>query len=140
MKKKLNRDRMGKVYHPLRERIVRAIDGNEKGVMSPNGLRQVLDEPLGNVSYHVRLLVGCGALELAKTEPRRGAVEHFYRVTKGVLLEPKGEASALQRIAELVPPGTESKGLVGKIAVELRAAGYEPGQGKIDEEGLEKAT
>lgn len=66
-------------------------------------------------------------------------MEHFYRVTSGVLLEPKGVDAALQRIAELVPPGTEEKGLLGKIAGELRAAGYEPGLGKIDDEGQKAA-
>jgi DNA-binding transcriptional ArsR family regulator len=140
VRKKVNRDRMGKVYHPLRERIVRATDASRTGIKSPNELAQALDEPLGNISYHVKELVKCGAMELVKVEPRRGAVEHFYRVTRGVLLNPQADKAALQKIAELVPPGTEGKGLVGLIAEELRAAGYEPGKGKIDDEGLEQAA
>jgi hypothetical protein len=31
------------------------------------------------VSYHIRLLHDLGAIELVATEPRRGALEHFYR-------------------------------------------------------------
>jgi DNA-binding transcriptional ArsR family regulator len=64
--------------HPLRVRILRALDGC---LRSPNELSIQLDEPLGNVSYHVKQLEGFGCVELAKTEPRRGAVEHFYRST-----------------------------------------------------------
>lgn len=65
--------------HPLRVRIMQAIvDGL---AASPNTLAVLLEEPLGNVSYHVKTLLELGCLELAKTEPRRGAVEHFYRST-----------------------------------------------------------
>jgi hypothetical protein len=31
------------------------------------------------VSHHVRTLARIGAIELVRTRPRRGAVEHFYR-------------------------------------------------------------
>lgn len=48
--------------------------------LSPNRLSATLDEPLGNISYHVKTLADCELLVLKKTEPRRGAVEHFYRI------------------------------------------------------------
>jgi hypothetical protein len=48
---------------------------------SPNLLATAMDEPLGNVSYHVKTLLEYDTLELVKTEPRRGAVEHFYLPT-----------------------------------------------------------
>jgi DNA-binding MarR family transcriptional regulator len=64
--------------HALRIRILNALSADEAS--SPNELAKVLEEPLGNVSYHVKSLVKTGFLELEKTEPRRGAVEHFYRV------------------------------------------------------------
>src|SRR3712207_9484342 len=38
-----------------------------------------LEEPIGNVSYHMRTLADLGMVELVRTEPRRGAVEHYYR-------------------------------------------------------------
>jgi DNA-binding transcriptional ArsR family regulator len=63
--------------HPLRVRILEALDGSE---MSPTMLADEFDEPLGNVSYHVKSLLDFGFLRLEKTEPRRGAVEHFYCV------------------------------------------------------------
>jgi DNA-binding transcriptional ArsR family regulator len=65
--------------HPLRVRILTTLN---RGISSPNQLAQELDEPLGNVSYHVKTLLEYDCVELVKTEPRRGAVEHFYRATE----------------------------------------------------------
>lgn len=65
--------------HPLRVRILAAL---HRGISSPNQLSQELGEPLGNISYHVKTLLELDCIELVKTEPRRGAVEHFYRATK----------------------------------------------------------
>jgi DNA-binding transcriptional ArsR family regulator len=65
--------------HPLRVRILASL---HRGISSPNQLSQELDEPLGNVSYHVKTLLEFDCIELVKTEPRRGAVEHFYRATE----------------------------------------------------------
>jgi DNA-binding transcriptional ArsR family regulator len=48
-------------------------------VASPSELADALGEPLGNVSYHVRILRELDCIELVRTEPRRGALEHFYR-------------------------------------------------------------
>jgi DNA-binding transcriptional ArsR family regulator len=65
--------------HPLRVRILSSL---HNGISSPNQLAQELGEPLGNVSYHVKTLLEYDCVELVKTEPRRGAVEHFYRATE----------------------------------------------------------
>ena len=51
---------------------------NER-VTSPSELADELDEPIGNVSYHMRTLADLGMVELVRTEPRRGAVEHYYK-------------------------------------------------------------
>ena len=51
---------------------------NER-VASPSELAGELDEPIGNVSYHMRTLADLGMVELVRTEPRRGAVEHYYK-------------------------------------------------------------
>jgi DNA-binding transcriptional ArsR family regulator len=62
--------------HPLRIRMLSVL--NER-VTSPSELAGELDEPIGNVSYHMRTLADLGMVELVRTEPRRGAVEHYYR-------------------------------------------------------------
>ena len=69
--------------HPLRVKILSSL---HKGISSPNQLAQELGEPLGNVSYHVKTLLEYDCVELVKTEPRRGAVEHFYRATDRAFL------------------------------------------------------
>jgi len=38
-----------------------------------------LNAPLGVVSYHVRMLRDYDCVELVRTEPRRGALQHFYK-------------------------------------------------------------
>ena len=62
--------------HPLRAHVLTIL--NER-VASPNQIARELEEPLGNVSYHVKRLADVGCIELVRTEPRRGAIEHFYR-------------------------------------------------------------
>jgi DNA-binding transcriptional ArsR family regulator len=49
--------------------------------MSPKQLSEALDEPLGNISYHVRRLARHDLVALVGTAPRRGAVEHFYALS-----------------------------------------------------------
>jgi DNA-binding transcriptional ArsR family regulator len=64
--------------HPLRQRILQEL---REEPVSPSELASKLDEPLGNVSYYVKILAGCEAIELVRTAPVRGAIEHFYRAT-----------------------------------------------------------
>jgi DNA-binding transcriptional ArsR family regulator len=63
--------------HPLRWRIVETV--LERGEASPVELARLLDEPLATVSHHTRVLRDNGCIELTRTVPRRGAVEHYYR-------------------------------------------------------------
>jgi DNA-binding transcriptional ArsR family regulator len=89
--------------HPLRVRILSSL---HKGISSPNQLSQELNEPLGNVSYHVKTLLEYDCVELVKTEPRRGAVEHFYRATERAFFS----ASDWEKI-----PAAARKGISGVI-------------------------
>lgn len=65
--------------HPLRHQILVALS---ERVASPKELSVQLRKPLGNVSYHVRVLADLGCIELVSTTPRRGAVEHHYRAVR----------------------------------------------------------
>lgn len=112
--------------HPLRVRILSSL---HKGISSPNQLSQELGEPLGNVSYHVKTLLEYDCVELVKTEPRRGAVEHFYRATEraffsdadwakipvsarrginGVVLETIGQEATAAMVAGTIDVRTDS--------------------------------
>jgi DNA-binding transcriptional ArsR family regulator len=65
--------------HPLRQRILEVLA--VRGEASPRELAEELGERLPNVSYHVRILADLECIEPTRTEPRRGAIEHFYRPT-----------------------------------------------------------
>jgi DNA-binding transcriptional ArsR family regulator len=64
--------------HPVRTRALQVLNTR---VASPSELARELDEPLGNVAYHVKILEENDAIELVRTAPVRGALEHFYRAT-----------------------------------------------------------
>lgn len=69
--------------HPLRVEIL-AILNNQ--MASPNELSKALEEGLSQVSYHVKVLKDFEMIEMVKTEPRRGAVEHYYRASTKVFI------------------------------------------------------
>ncbi len=126
--------------HPLRVRILTELN---RGISSPNQLAQELDEPLGNVSYHVKTLLEYDCVELVKTEPRRGAVEHFYRATEraffsdadwakipasarkgieGVILEAIGQDAAAAMIEGTIDARTDSH--ISRTPLVLDEAGW----------------
>jgi DNA-binding transcriptional ArsR family regulator len=74
---------MKALSHPLRVRMLTLL--NQK-VSSPSELAEELDEPLGNVSYHMRFLADLKMVKLVRTEPRRGAVEHYYEALEPPLI------------------------------------------------------
>jgi DNA-binding transcriptional ArsR family regulator len=63
--------------HPLRPQILDVL--TTRGEASPVQIAAELRAPLGTVSYHVRMLKDLACIELVRTVPRRGAVEHYYR-------------------------------------------------------------
>jgi DNA-binding transcriptional ArsR family regulator len=69
--------------HPLRFQALIILS---ERVASPNELSKELGEGLSQVSYHVKVLLDADCIELVKTEPRRGAVEHYYRATSRAFL------------------------------------------------------
>ena len=69
--------------HPLRFQALIILS---ERVASPNELAKELGEGLSQISYHVKVLLESDCLELVKTVPRRGAVEHFYRATSRAFL------------------------------------------------------
>src|SRR4051794_39296479 len=64
--------------HPLRACILQRLG---ERVASPGELAAELGASLGVVSYHVGMLRDYGCVELVRTEPRRGALMHFYRAS-----------------------------------------------------------
>lgn len=70
------------LIHPLRRQILEGMPENE--AVSPSDLAERFDVSLGVTAYHVRKLAVMDLIELERTVPRRGAVEHYYRRTAGV--------------------------------------------------------
>ena len=71
--------------HPLRQQLLIML--HKHGVSSPRELAERSGERLPNVSYHMRVLRDAGCIELVRTEPRRGAIEHFYRASARPILD-----------------------------------------------------
>ncbi len=69
--------------HPLRVEILAILNDR---MASPNELSKELEEGLSQVSYHVKVLKDFEMIEMVKTEPRRGAVEHYYRASTKVFV------------------------------------------------------
>lgn len=70
-------DTVKALSHPLRVQILRLLEDRD---MSPVEISGQLGLPVNRVSYHMRQLARFDLIKLAKTTPRRGAVEHHYRL------------------------------------------------------------
>jgi DNA-binding transcriptional ArsR family regulator len=64
--------------HPMRRQILREML-ETSGEVSPRELSARLSQQLSALSYHVRVLAECRAVELVRTEQIRGSTQHFYR-------------------------------------------------------------
>lgn len=82
-KRGVNQSLVKALAHELRVEILAIL--NER-MASPNELAKELNEGLSQVSYHVKVLKDYNCIELVKTEPRRGAVEHYYRASSRAFL------------------------------------------------------
>ena len=82
-KRGVNQALVKSLAHELRAEILAIL--NER-MASPNELAKELNEGLSQVSYHVKVLKDYEVIRLVKTEPRRGAVEHYYRATSRAYL------------------------------------------------------
>ena len=79
--------------HPLRVRILAYMNDRE---WSPNELAEELAEGLSQVSYHVKVLKDFELIEMTRTQPKRGAVEHFYRAVARAYI-PTGMAKLIPK-------------------------------------------
>jgi DNA-binding transcriptional ArsR family regulator len=84
--------------HPVRNDALSIL--NER-VASPNEIAKELDESVGHVSYHIKVLKECECIELVDMAPRRGAMEHYYRATSRAFLT----ADEWARLPKSIKPG-----------------------------------
>jgi DNA-binding transcriptional ArsR family regulator len=109
------------ISHPLRHRLLGMLDGR---VASPNQLARELGLPLGRVSYHIRLLNDLGAIELVRTEPRRGALEHFYKAVTSVWFS-EGDWAKLPRAARRGILGQNLQQIFTDVTAAADSGGFE---------------
>lgn len=69
-------ERLKVLAHPIRLKILKQA---QLGEVSAKEASRDLREPIGKVSYHVRVLADTGLLEVVRQTPRRGAIETHYR-------------------------------------------------------------
>jgi DNA-binding transcriptional ArsR family regulator len=105
---------MKALSHPLRVRMLTLLN---QRVSSPSELAEELDEPLGNVSYHMRFLADLKMVKLVRTEPRRGAVEHYYEALEPPLISDDDWAQLPVALRRSLSDST-----LGNIANDLRGA------------------
>jgi DNA-binding transcriptional ArsR family regulator len=110
---------MKALSHPLRVRMLTLLN---QRVSSPSELAEELDEPLGNVSYHMRFLADLKMVKLVRTEPRRGAVEHYYEALEPPLISDDDWAQLPAALRRSLSDST-----LGDIASDLRGAAAEGG-------------
>ncbi len=105
--------------HVLRQHILLAA---VVGEVSPNELSKMLDEGLSQVSYHVKVLRDdCdGMIKETRTEPRRGAVEHYYRASAKTLFPAKAWRRLRKGLRAVVGAGQASD-LFNDLANALKA-------------------
>jgi hypothetical protein len=105
--------------HVVRQHILLAAIQNE---VSPTGLSKMLGEGLSQVAYHVKVLRDdCdGMLEETRTEPRRGAIEHYYRATAKALIPAKAWRRVRNGMRAVVGAGQASD-LFNDLAAALQA-------------------
>ncbi len=89
--------------HPVRVQALHIL--NER-VASPNEISKELDQTVGHVSYHIKVLKECGCIELVDTAPRRGAMEHYYRATDRSFLD----ADEWAALPDSIRPGMSASG------------------------------
>lgn len=89
----LNQRLIKALAHPLRVKLLAYLNDRE---WSPNELSEELNEGLSQVSYHIKVLKDLEMIEMTKAEPRRGAVEHYYRAIERAYI-PRWMARLLPR-------------------------------------------
>jgi DNA-binding transcriptional ArsR family regulator len=130
--------------HPLRVEILTIL--NER-MASPNELSKELEEGLSQVSYHVKVLKDFECIEMVKTEPRRGAVEHYYRATARAFLSD----ADWQKLPDSIKPGMSAafvRALVDEVVTALNGGTFDARDdrhvswtpGFVDEQGWEESV
>ena len=106
--------------HPLRVLILAHM--NERP-WSPRELERELGEGLSQVSYHVKVLHDFELIELTGTEPRRGAVEHYYKAIERAFI-PSSMTKDIPKSAQRVLGDETLQNLDGDLRESLKSGKF----------------
>ena len=121
------------ISHSLRHRLLSLLDGR---TASFNELARELGLLFGRVSYHIRLLHDLGAIELVATEPRRGALEHFYRAVTSAWFG-EGDWARLPRSARRGILGHNLQQIFSWVTSAAEAGGFDDPTSEVLRTALE---
>lgn len=107
--------------HPMRVRCLAFMNDRP---WSPRELSDELNEGLSQVSYHVKVLRDFELIEMTGTEPRRGAVEHYYRAVQRVLI-PEGLAKELPKSARRMMFGDVLEEIDRDVSASLKSGRFD---------------
>jgi hypothetical protein len=97
--------------HPLRSHSATP----RRARRQPRRARGRPRRPLGVLAYHVRMLREYDCVELVRTEPRRGALQHYYKATARAVLDAEQRRSLPAALrGEL--SGATLRGLIDDLA------------------------
>lgn len=107
--------------HPLRVQILRLLEEKD---MSPVEIATALNLPVNRVSYHMRQLARFELIKLVKTTPRRGAVEHHYRLEARPRIGDKAWAEVPEIVKQALT-GAAVQQILGVIHAAAADGGFE---------------
>jgi len=76
--------------HPIRVKVLTILT---ERIASPSEIAKQIELPLGNISYHIKVLSELGFIEIKKEEKVRGSIAHFYKAVDRPLIDNTGWAS-----------------------------------------------
>jgi DNA-binding transcriptional ArsR family regulator len=106
--------------HPLRLELLGILSYRD---ISPAEFAKHRGEPVSNLTYHFRHLEEMGCIELARTRPRRGSVEHIYRRIKRVVFSDRDWLIMPDEARQIVA-STILRDLVGRMTQALQAGTF----------------
>jgi DNA-binding transcriptional ArsR family regulator len=89
--------------HPARRQILRQLSGRE-AEKSPSEMAEAETFSLSGISFHARVLCELQVTRCTRTQPVRGAIEHFYasnvtdnELVTAILVETENEDGSLRK-------------------------------------------
>jgi DNA-binding transcriptional ArsR family regulator len=103
--------------HPIRLELLGILSYQE---ISPKEFAAHRKEPISNLGYHFRVLHELGCIEVARTRPVRGSVEHIYRRIKQIVFSDR-DWLVMPDEARQIVASTTLRHLVGRMTEALQS-------------------